>query len=116
MLDYNLGGEEDGFDWLKQFKQKAGFPPTIILTAEGDEYIAVKAIKLGAADYINKIDITPKRLADVIKDATEFASESKTKQQEEINSATHLIEKMHKKESDVLPDEGLALGYKLFAR
>ena len=113
LLDYNLGGEEDGFDWLKQFKQKAGFPPTIILTAEGDEYIAVNAIKLGAADYINKVDITPKRLADVIKETIEFASESVVKQQEEINSATQLIEKIHKKESDVPPDEDLALGYKL---
>ncbi|RKZ49782.1 MAG: hypothetical protein DRQ58_01140 [Gammaproteobacteria bacterium] len=113
LLDYNLGGEEDGFDWLKQFKQKAGFPPTIILTAEGDEYIAVKAIKLGAADYINKVDITPKRLADVIREAIKFASESIAKQEDEINSATHLLEKLHQKESEALPDEGLALGYKI---
>lgn len=71
LLDYNLGGEEDGFDWLKKFNQTPGFPPAIILTAEGDEYIAIKAIKLGAADYLNKVDITPKRLIDMLRDATE---------------------------------------------
>jgi FixJ family two-component response regulator/tRNA A-37 threonylcarbamoyl transferase component Bud32 len=113
LLDYNLGGEEDGFDWLKQFKQKKGFPPTIILTAEGDEYIAVKAIKLGAADYINKVDITPKRLADVIKDTIEFASESITKQRQEISEVAHVVEKIHRKENDELPGQGIALGYKI---
>ncbi len=77
------------------------------MTAEGDEYIAVKAIKLGAADYINKVDITPKRLADVIKEAIEFASESIAKQQEEINSATHILEKIHQKEGDLLAEDGL---------
>ena len=56
-LDYKLGPVEDGLQWLKEFKNKPGFPPTIVLTAEGDEYIAVKSIKLGAADYINKVDI-----------------------------------------------------------
>lgn len=75
LLDYNLGGEEDGFDWLKEFAHKKDFPPIIILTAEGDEYIAIKAIKLGAADYINKVDITPNRLAEIIKEAIEFNSQ-----------------------------------------
>jgi len=113
LLDYNLGGGEDGFDWLKEFKHKLGFPPTIILTAEGDEYIAVKAIKLGAADYLNKVDITPKRLADVIKEAIEFSSENIIKQQEEINDATDIIEKIHYKEKEIRPDQGLAIGYKI---
>ena len=113
LLDYNLGGGEYGFDWLTEFKQKPGFPPTIILTAEGDEYIAVKAIKLGAADYLNKVDITPKRLIDVIKEAIEFASESIAKQQEDINDATDIIEKIHYKEKEIIPDHGLAIGYKI---
>jgi len=113
LLDYNLGGGEDGFDWLKEFKQKPGFPPTIILTAEGDEYIAVKAIKLGAADYINKVDITPKRLAEVIEEAIEFASESVVKQEEDIGNVTQIIEKIHRQEYELLPDKDLAIGYKI---
>jgi DNA-binding NarL/FixJ family response regulator len=113
LLDYNLGGGEDGFSWLKEFKNKLGFPPTIILTAEGDEYIAVKAIKLGAADYLNKVDITPKRLAEVIKEAIEFTSEAIIKQQEEINDATYIIEKFHSNKKEILPDQRLAIGYKI---
>lgn len=113
LLDYNLGGGEDGFDWLKEFKHKPGFPPTIILTAEGDEYIAVTAIKLGAADYLNKVDITPKRLADVIKEAVEFTSENIAKQEEEISNAAKIVEIIHQKDKELPIDKGLASGYKI---
>ncbi|MCZ6803204.1 MAG: protein kinase [Proteobacteria bacterium] len=113
LLDYNLGGGEDGFDWLKEFRQKKGFPPTIILTAEGDEYIAVKAIKLGAADYINKVDITPKRLAEVIKEAIEYTAEVKAQEEVEVSNAAYIVEKIHKEEKEALPDKGLASGYKI---
>ena len=102
LLDYNLGGGEDGFDWLKEFKHKAGFPPTIVLTAEGDEYIAVKAIKLGAADYINKVDITPKLLADVINEAAEFTAENIAKQEKEISHAAKIVEKIHQEDKKLL--------------
>ena len=113
LLDYNLGGGENGFDWLKEFGQKSGFPPTIILTAEGDEYIAVKAIKLGAVDYINKVDITPKRLAEVIREALEQTPQAIAQQEKNINSATQLIEKIHRQEKKSLANTGLDIGYKI---
>ena len=109
-LDYKLGPVEDGLKWLKEFRNKPGFPPTIVLTAEGDEYIAVKAIKLGAADYINKVDIKPKRIAEMVDEATEFSKRSNTDQENEINDATQIIRKAHKK--DAVPDTGLDIGYK----
>lgn len=109
-LDYKLGPDEDGLKWLKEFKNKPGFPPTIVLTAEGDEYIAVKAIKLGAADYINKVDIKPKRLAEMIHDATEFSRKTNTDQENELHNATQIIRKVHKQ--DAVPDTGLEIGYK----
>ena len=112
LLDYNLGGGEYGFDWLKEFSQKTGFPPTIILTAEGDEYIAVKAIKLGAVDYINKVDVTPKRLAEAIREALEYTPQLIAQQEKDINNATQLIERIHRQEKEALPEKGLEIGYK----
>jgi len=109
-LDYKLGPYEDGLKWLKEFRNIPGFPPTIVLTAEGDEYVAVKAIKLGAADYINKVDIKPKRIAEMVDEATEFSKRSNTDQENEIHDATQIIKKVHKK--DVVPDTGLDIGYK----
>ena len=95
LLDYNLGGGENGFVWLKEFSAKPGFPPAIILTAEGDEYIAVKAIKLGAADYLNKVDISPKRLAEVILNATEYTPDKIAELEKEKIHAEGLVQQMH---------------------
>ncbi len=100
LLDYNLGGGQDGFTWLKEFSSRPGFPPTIILTAEGDEYIAVKAIKLGAADYLNKVDVSPKRLAEVITSAIEFTAEKKQEQAQETARAEELVEELHRKSTN----------------
>jgi len=109
-LDYKLGPHEDGLEWLKEFRDKPGFPPTIILTAEGDEYVAVKSIKLGAADYINKVDIKPKRIAEMVDEATEFSKRSNTSQERELDDATRIIKKVIKTES--VPDTSLNIGYK----
>jgi len=53
LVDYNmpfLGG----IDVLRTLAAKGTFPPTIMVTGEGSEGIAVEALKLGAADYIVK--------------------------------------------------------------
>ncbi len=113
LLDYNLGGGEYGFDWLKEFGGKNVLPPTIILTAEGDEYIAVKAIKLGAADYLNKIDITPRRLAEAIKEAAEFNLQTVDDRKADIREVGHIVEEIHRQEGEKPPDKKLATGYKV---
>ena len=109
-LDYKLGPDEDGLKWLKEFKSKPGFPPTIILTAEGDEYVAVKAIKLGAADYVNKVDIKPRLIAELVRDATEFSKKTSEQQAQENEDAAKIIKELHKK----APSSGtdLEIGYK----
>lgn len=71
LLDYQLGRQEDGLEWLRRFRRRPGFPPTVLLTAEGDEYVAANAIKLGAYDYINKRDVSGPRLARLISGAME---------------------------------------------
>jgi eukaryotic-like serine/threonine-protein kinase len=109
-LDYKLGPHEDGLEWLKEFRSKPGFPPTIVLTAEGDEYVAVKAIKLGAADYINKVDIKPKRIAEMVDEATEFSKRTETFKEKDIDDATRIIKKVHDKDS--VPSTDLDIGYK----
>ncbi|HKK15526.1 MAG TPA: protein kinase [Gammaproteobacteria bacterium] len=94
LLDYNLGGGANGFSWLKEFSRNPGFPPTIILTAEGDEYIAVKAIKMGAADYMNKVDITPGRLAEVIQNAVDYTDEKIVEQEKEKIQDESLVKQL----------------------
>jgi len=116
LLDYNLGQDQDGLEWLKTFSKKPDFPPTVFLTAEGDEYTAVKAIKLGASDYLNKKDITPKTLAGAINEALDFTPVKQQQEQDEIHDATQIIKdiqtKVVKKEEDVIPPQRLEIGYK----
>ena len=73
----------------------------------------MKAIKLGAVDYLNKVDITPKRLAETIKEAIEFNTQPIEEQREDISEIGHIVEKIHNQDNEKLPDKRLALGYKI---
>ena len=109
-LDYKLGPSEDGLKWLKEFKSKPGFPPTIVLTAEGNEYIAVRSIKLGAADYINKVDIKPKIIAEMVNEATRCLKLPESDQKNDNHGSTQKFKKINIK--DKVPDTSLDIGYK----
>lgn len=67
-LDYRLG-EADGLEWLREFKADPGCPPTVIMTGQGDETVAVRAMKLGAADYLAKQRISGEVVARVVQEA-----------------------------------------------
>lgn len=67
-LDYRLG-PEDGLEWLREFKTRPGCPPTVIMTGQGDEAVAVRAMKLGADDYLAKQRISGDVLARVVQEA-----------------------------------------------
>ncbi len=68
LLDYQLGAE-NGLDYLRRFRKNPDFPPVIMLTAEGNERLAVTVIKLGAADYIPKRSMTHASLVRSIEEA-----------------------------------------------
>ncbi len=55
LLDFRLP-DLDGLEFLEELNQQAGdqAPPVIMLTGQGDEAIAVRAMKLGAQDYLIK--------------------------------------------------------------
>ena len=53
---------EDGFALLRTLRSRAGCPPVIIFAADGDEFLAVEAMKCGAADYFPKSRVTHQRL------------------------------------------------------
>jgi PAS domain S-box-containing protein len=62
LLDYLLP-DMDGVEWLNLWQQQhKDRPPVIALTGRGDEKIAVQFLKLGAADYLIKNQLTPEKL------------------------------------------------------
>jgi tRNA A-37 threonylcarbamoyl transferase component Bud32/DNA-binding response OmpR family regulator len=69
-LAFDEGIEEpttDGFDWIRKLRSQPGFPEMIILADGGSELAAVRALRLGAADYLPKRLLTPARLQRSIK-------------------------------------------------
>jgi eukaryotic-like serine/threonine-protein kinase len=73
-LDYRLG-QEDGLEWLREFKSKPGCPPTVIMTGQGNEAVAVRAMKLGAADYLAKQRISGDVIARIVQEAMDARKE-----------------------------------------
>ncbi len=52
----------DGLDWLRRLRDQTDLPPIVAIAAGGNELTAVRAIRLGATDYLPKQLLTPARL------------------------------------------------------
>jgi carbon storage regulator CsrA len=70
LLDYRLP-DLNGIEFLEELSRPTGeLPvPVVMLTGQGDELVAVQAMKHGAFDYIVKRNLTRDRLRSAIDDA-----------------------------------------------
>ncbi len=73
LLDYSLPGSS-GLKILTEFREDYPFLPIIVLTGEGNENVAVQAMRLNAQNYIVKSDLTPDILKKEIHNAIDLAS------------------------------------------
>ena len=65
LLDYGLPGE-DGLTFLRRLSARHDAPPVIMLTGQGNERVAVEAIREGASDYFPKSAVSPQVLGAAI--------------------------------------------------
>lgn len=72
LVDYRMP-DMDGLEFLAQLQPSTQQPclPVIVVTGQGNEAIAVKAMKSGAQDYIVKEQITPEGLQIAVNGAIE---------------------------------------------
>jgi signal transduction histidine kinase/CheY-like chemotaxis protein len=74
LLDFQLP-DMDGLEVLSEVQKQLGRTesPVVMLTGQGNEEIAVAAMKGGAADYLNKRQVTRDRLQQVVRNTIERA-------------------------------------------
>jgi len=77
-LDYHLGAS-DGLAVLRSIRDGGDERPIIVLTGQGDEYVAARCIRAGADEYIVKGDVDPGTLARVIVSAEEENRRARTR-------------------------------------
>ena len=72
LLDYRLP-DGNGLDFLEQLsvQSNGSSPPVVMISGQGNEKIAVRAIKLGAEDYLIKSDLTTELLLATLRSAIE---------------------------------------------
>ena len=70
LLDLNLP-DMSGLDVLESLSSKGCSVPVVVITAFGNEQIAVKAMKNGATDYVVKTSLTPEGLLRTVENAIE---------------------------------------------
>ena len=94
IIDYRLTKDITGLDFIQANKTKPHFPAIIMLTAEGNEEIAVLAMKQGVNDYINKTKLTKEKLKQSIQETLSTYRE-KLKQLEKSLETTQTFNKAH---------------------
>jgi CheY-like chemotaxis protein len=63
-VDHKMPGK-NGPQVIRHLESTGALSPTIMITGEGDESVAVEAMKLGATDYIiENVPVRPERTGD----------------------------------------------------
>lgn len=68
-----LGDDCEGFEWLRRLRAHARSLPVIALATGGNELSAVKALRLGAHDYLPRTDLDPALLERRVRRAVRHA-------------------------------------------
>ncbi len=68
VLDYRLG-LDNGLDFLRSLRASGERRPVIVLTGQGNEYVAVEMMRAGATDYLLKSDVNPRILGRTLQKA-----------------------------------------------
>ena len=57
----------EGLEWLRLLRDRSEFPVVITIAEDGNELTAVRALQLGAVDYLPKRLVNPERLRTAVK-------------------------------------------------
>ncbi len=113
LLDYQLP-DGDGIQFLKKLMLREYLcPPVLFLTGQGDELLAVQALKAGAADYIPKNHLSASSLGRSINNAIRVhnleirAKEAETKLVASEEKYRNIVEKISDLVFQLDPDKNI---------
>lgn len=93
ILDYDLGlGKENGLGWMVHFNAIPTMPPVIMLTAEGNTKVAVRVLKAGAIDFIDKEDVSADTIKTTLDDVFDLADKQSTLIAHKVEEQSHADE------------------------
>lgn len=120
IFDYRLG-EVDGLQLLHEIRSKGITTPIIFLTGQGDQEVAVEAMKAGANDYLSKGRLTAESLSHSIRYAIDLNKEAFARKQAETllkgsheevirknNELQDSLQKLQAAQNQILRSEKLA--------
>jgi PAS domain S-box-containing protein len=102
LLDYRLP-DLDGIEVVRALTARAVGSAVVMLTAIGNERIAVEAMKAGALDYTSKDAATPEALQHIVRNAVE-----KFRLQRQIQTQREAIEQRNRELEEAIHRESLA--------
>jgi len=73
---------KDGLDLLKELREKGNTIPFIMFTGKGREEVAIKALNLGANQYLNKVGATETVYTELAHSITELAKTRKAERRQ----------------------------------
>ncbi|MEM6750365.1 MAG: response regulator [Planctomycetota bacterium] len=65
-LDYRFPGRS-GLEVLRAIRGRGDLRPVVVLTSQGDEYVAAEMTRAGADDYVSKSDLKPEFIGPVVR-------------------------------------------------
>jgi len=89
LLDYRLGAMH-GIELLREIRAKGITTPIILLTGQGDQEIAVEAMKTGATDYLIKLQLNREQLLHSMRHCIKLYQE-----EEQRKAAEEKLKKSH---------------------
>ena len=82
MFDYRLG-EINGIELLRNIRKQGCDIPIILFTGQGDQEVAVEAMKSGATDYITKAKLSAESVTRSIRYALGLRKEAELRKHAE---------------------------------
>ena len=99
-LDYRIG-IDTGLEFLRQMREAQDHRPVVVLTGQGNEYVAADMTRAGADDYIVKSDLEPMILEQVLRQAMDKV-EKALKVQSQYAQAVNHLQQLTPREREVL--------------